>query len=87
MAASILNTSNNLNELFKENKLSISNRFDKVIVVQSFFFFKTEKKKGEDLNQKYVGIFSRTSCKCHSSLSLLNGQVVQVDGKKIVNSK
>ena len=71
MAASILNTSNNLNELFKENKLSISNRFDKVIVVQSFFFFKTEKKKGEDLNQRYVCKFSRTSCKCHSWMTRL----------------
>ena len=52
MVASIFK--NNLNDLFKENKLSISNRFDNVVVVQAFFFFKTEKKKGEDLNQKYV---------------------------------
>ena len=70
----------------KENETETGNEIEKEKLKELTSFEKTEKKKGEDLNQKYVGIFSRTSCKCHSSLSLLNGQVVQVDGKKIVNS-
>jgi hypothetical protein len=64
-----------------------SNLKTNAIVVQNFIYYlKTETLKGQEKHQRFICKNTSKKLKCHSSLSLINGSIVKVDGKNIVDN-
>lgn len=87
-----------LDKLFDENKIEYALKFqfsfkntnenDSIIVNNCMYYKKIEKKKGDSVSQLFVCKRSKANTTpCSSSLSLLNGEIIKINGKVVDTMK